>query len=31
VSVVESVMSELKQRTWQLRDFISWEKFVGGQ
>ena len=31
VSVVESVMNELKQRTWQLRDFISWEKFVGGQ
>jgi hypothetical protein len=31
VSVIESIMSELKQRTWQLRDFISWEKFVGGQ
>jgi hypothetical protein len=31
VSVVESIMAELKQRTWQLRDFISWEKFVGGQ
>jgi hypothetical protein len=31
VSVIESVMSELKQRTWQLRDFISWEKFVAGQ
>ena len=31
VSVVESVMSELKQRTWQLRDYISWEKFIGGQ
>lgn len=31
VSVLESIMSELKQRTWQLRDFISWEKFVGGQ
>jgi hypothetical protein len=30
-SVVESIMAELKQRTWQLRDFISWEKFVGGQ
>ena len=30
-SVVESIMSELKQRTWQLRDFISWEKFIGGQ
>ena len=31
VSVVESIMSELKQRTWQLRDFISWEKFINGQ
>lgn len=31
VSVIEAIMNELKQRTWQLRDFISWEKFVGGQ
>lgn len=31
VAVVESIMSELKQRTWQLRDFIGWEKFIGGQ
>jgi hypothetical protein len=31
ISVVESIMGELKQRTWQLRDFINWEKFVGGQ
>jgi hypothetical protein len=31
VSVVESIMNELKQRTWQIRDFISWEKFIGGQ
>ena len=31
VSVIESIMNELKQRTWQLRDYISWEKFVGGQ
>ena len=31
VSVLESIMSELKSRTFQLRDFISWEKFVGGQ
>ena len=31
VSVLESVMNELKQRTWQLRDFISLEKFIGGQ
>jgi len=31
VSTVESIMSELKSRTFQLRDFISWEKFIGGQ
>ena len=31
VSVIESIMNELKQRTWQLRDFISWERFIGGQ
>ena len=31
VSVIESIMNELKQRTWQLSDFISWEKFIGGQ
>jgi hypothetical protein len=23
-------MAELKQRTWQIRDYISWEKFVAG-
>jgi Recombination, repair and ssDNA binding protein UvsY len=31
VSVIEAIMSELKSRTFQLRDFISWEKFIGGQ
>lgn len=31
VSVLEAIMSELKSRTFQLRDFISWEKFIGGQ
>jgi len=31
VSVVEAIMSELKSRTFQLRDFISWERFIGGQ
>lgn len=30
ISVIESIMSELKSRTFQLRDFISWEKFVNG-
>jgi len=31
VSVIEAIMGELKQRTWQLRDFITWERFIGGQ
>ena len=31
VSVVEYIMNELKSRTFQLRDIISWEKFIGGQ
>ena len=31
VSVLESILSELKQRTWQLREYINWEKFVSGQ
>jgi len=31
IAVVESIMNELKQRTWQLRDFIQWERFIGGQ
>jgi Recombination, repair and ssDNA binding protein UvsY len=30
VSVIESIMGELKQRTWQLRDYITWERFIGG-
>ena len=31
VSVLESILGELKQRTWQLREYINWEKFVSGQ
>jgi hypothetical protein len=31
VSVIESIMGELKQRTWQLKEYIGWEKFIGGQ
>jgi hypothetical protein len=31
ISVLESIMGELKSRTFQLKDFISWEKFVNGQ
>ena len=30
VSVLESILNELKQRTWQLRSFIDYEKFIGG-
>jgi hypothetical protein len=31
VSVVESIMSEVKQRAWELKSFIDWERFIGGQ
>ena len=31
VSVLESIMNELKNRHWQLKSFIDWEKFIGGQ
>jgi len=31
VVAIETIMNELKQRTWQLREFISWERFIGGQ
>ena len=30
VSVVESIMGEIKQRSWQLRSFIDWERFISG-
>jgi hypothetical protein len=30
VAVLEAIMGELKSRTFQLRDYISWEKFVAG-
>ena len=30
VSVVESIMAEIKQRVWELKSFIEWEKFVSG-
>ena len=30
VSVIDSIMNEIKQRTWQLKEFINWEKFVSG-
>ena len=31
VNAIEAIMSELKSRTFQLRDFIAWERFIGGQ
>jgi hypothetical protein len=31
VSVVESIMNELKNRHWELKSFIDWERFIGGQ
>jgi hypothetical protein len=30
VSICESIMQELKSRTYQLKDYISWERFIGG-
>lgn len=30
VSVCEAIMQELKQRTWQLKEYIAWERFIGG-
>jgi hypothetical protein len=30
VSVVESIMSELKNRNWELKSFIDWERFISG-
>ena len=31
INVIELIMKELNSRTYQLKDFISWEKFIGGQ
>ena len=31
VSVIESIMNELKNRHWELKSFIDWERFIGGQ
>jgi hypothetical protein len=30
VAVCESILQELKSRTYQLKDYISWERFIGG-
>ena len=31
VSVIEAVMGELKNRHWEIKSYIDWEKFVSGQ
>jgi hypothetical protein len=31
VSVVESIMNELKNRNWELKSYIDWERFISGQ
>ena len=31
VSVIESIMGEIKQRAWELKSYIDWERFIGGQ
>jgi hypothetical protein len=31
VAVCESIMQELRSRTFQRRDFIAWERFIAGQ
>jgi hypothetical protein len=30
VSVIEAILSELKSRTFQLRDYIAYERFISG-
>ena len=30
VSALELIMGELKQRNWEIRTFVDWEKFIGG-
>lgn len=31
IAFCQSVCKELSNRTWQIRDFMSWEKFIAGQ
>ena len=31
VSVIEAIMGELKNRHWEIKSYIDWEKFVSGQ
>ena len=30
VSICESIMKELNNRTWQLKEICGWEKYIGG-
>ena len=30
VNICEAILKELNSRTYQLRDFISWERFIQG-
>lgn len=30
ISVIDSIMTELKSRHWQLKSYIDWERFVSG-
>ena len=30
IIMIESIMKELNSRTYQLKDFIAWEKFING-
>lgn len=30
VAVCESIMQELKSRHWELKSYIDWERFIGG-
>jgi hypothetical protein len=31
IAFCQSVCKELSNRTWQIRDYLSWEKFISGQ
>jgi hypothetical protein len=30
ISVCESILQEVKNRTWEIRSYIDWERFIGG-
>ena len=31
ISVIESIMGEIKNRNWELKSYIDWERFISGQ